>query len=116
MGAAATGAVAAMGGGERPEVRGSGSFVHKKLTPKRRFEWRERKNVFLMRPGTFGPLDSDSKKGTFGGGGKVCFYVFKLQKLCLSQPPGCHLRDSWWGKNINFFWLKHHLRKNTDVS
>ena len=58
-------AAAAMGGGERPEVRGSGSMVHmKKLTPKRRFEWQERNYVrncvFFLRPALWTPaLDSN---------------------------------------------------------
>ena len=68
-------------------MRGVGSMVHmKKMTPKRRFEWRERNYVrncvFIVRPGTFGPLDSGSKKGTFGGGRKGMFFMFLCSINC----------------------------------
>ena len=49
-------------------------------------KWQEqnyvRNYVFVLRPGTFEPLDSNSKKGTFGGAGKVCFYMFLCSKSC----------------------------------
>jgi hypothetical protein len=41
------------------------------------------KTTFFLHPGTFGPLDSDSKKG----GRKGMFYVFMLQNLCLWTRP-----------------------------
>jgi hypothetical protein len=41
----------------------------------------QRNYVFFLRPGTFGPLDSNSKNGTFLGAGKVCFLCFYASKF-----------------------------------